>query len=140
MEILGVLRGAMGPGHDMIVAQLEGAKPEYTGVVAGMSGSPVYVDRKLVGSLAYRIGQFSKEPICGDYSDWADASETGGARVTKAKGPITAIPRRVSSSAAQENGQISVRSGRWSGPGIREDLFGLLMAPLVFSGFSLRRL
>ena len=41
VEILGVLRGARGPGHDMILVQLHGAKPEYTGVVAGMSGSPV---------------------------------------------------------------------------------------------------
>ena len=65
VEILGVLRGGRGPGHDMILAQLHGAKPEYTGVVAGMSGSPVYVGNKLLGSLSYRIGQFSKDPIAG---------------------------------------------------------------------------
>ncbi len=65
VEILGVLRGARGPGHDMIIAQLHGAKPEYTGVVAGMSGSPVYIGDKLLGSLSYRIGQFSKDPIAG---------------------------------------------------------------------------
>ena len=49
----------------MILAQLHGAKPEYTGVVEGMSGSPVYIDGKLVGALSYRIGQFSKDPIAG---------------------------------------------------------------------------
>jgi hypothetical protein len=65
VEILGVLRGARGPGHDMILAQLHGAKPEYTGVVAGMSGSPVYLGNRLLGSLSYRIGQFSKDPIAG---------------------------------------------------------------------------
>ena len=65
VEILGVLRGARGPGHDMILAQLHGAKPEYTGVVAGMSGSPVYIGNQLLGSLSYRIGQFSKDPIAG---------------------------------------------------------------------------
>ena len=65
VEILGILRGARGPGHDMILAQLHGAKPEYTGVVAGMSGSPVYIGNKLLGSLSYRIGQFSKDPIAG---------------------------------------------------------------------------
>lgn len=65
VEILGILRGARGPGHDMILAQLHGAKPEYTGVVAGMSGSPVYIGDKLLGSLSYRIGQFSKDPIAG---------------------------------------------------------------------------
>jgi hypothetical protein len=65
VEILGVLRGARGPGQDMILAQLLGAKPEYTGVVAGMSGSPVYIGSRLLGSLSYRIGQFSKDPIAG---------------------------------------------------------------------------
>ena len=65
VEILGVLRGARGPGHDMILALLHGAKPEYTGVVAGMSGSPVYIGNRLLGSLSYRIGQFSKDPIAG---------------------------------------------------------------------------
>jgi len=65
VEILGILRGARGPGHDMILARLHGAKAEYTGVVAGMSGSPVYIGKKLLGSLSYRIGQFSKEPIAG---------------------------------------------------------------------------
>ncbi|HVN94546.1 MAG TPA: SpoIVB peptidase S55 domain-containing protein, partial [Terracidiphilus sp.] len=65
VEILGVLRGARGPGQDLILAQLHGDKPEYTGVVEGMSGSPVYIDGKLVGALSYRIGQFTKEPIAG---------------------------------------------------------------------------
>jgi len=65
VEILGILRGARGPGQDMILARLRGQKPEYTGVVEGMSGSPVYVGDKLLGSLSYRIGQFSKEPIAG---------------------------------------------------------------------------
>jgi hypothetical protein len=65
VEILGVLRGGRGPGEDMILAQLHGPKPEYTGVVAGMSGSPVYVGNRLMGSLSYRIGQFSKDPIAG---------------------------------------------------------------------------
>ena len=65
VEILGVLHGARGPHRDLILARLHGDKPEYTGVVAGMSGSPVYVDGKLLGALSYRIGQFSKEPIAG---------------------------------------------------------------------------
>jgi hypothetical protein len=65
VEILGVLKDALGPGQDMILARLHGVKPEYTGVVAGMSGSPVYIDGRLVGALSYRIGQFSKDPIAG---------------------------------------------------------------------------
>jgi hypothetical protein len=65
VEILGVLKNVLGPNQDMILARLRGSKPEYTGVVAGMSGSPVYIDGKLLGALSYRIGQFSKEPIAG---------------------------------------------------------------------------
>src|SRR5581483_975469 len=65
LEVLGVMKDANGPKGDIILVRLLGEKPEYTGVVAGMSGSPVYIDGKLVGALAFRIGQFSKEPIAG---------------------------------------------------------------------------
>ncbi len=65
VEVLGILRNVNGPKGDIILVRLHGAKPEYTGVVAGMSGSPVYFDGKLAGALAFRIGEFSKEPIAG---------------------------------------------------------------------------
>jgi hypothetical protein len=65
VEILGILHNALGPKQDMILARLGGKDAIYTGVVAGMSGSPVYIDGKLAGALAFRIGQFSKEPIAG---------------------------------------------------------------------------
>jgi hypothetical protein len=65
VEVLGVLKGFNGPKSDIILARLHGPKVEFTGVVAGMSGSPVYFDGKLAGALSYRIGQFSKEPIAG---------------------------------------------------------------------------
>src|SRR5579863_3317484 len=65
VEVLGVLRNVNGPKGDIILVRLGGAKVEYTGVVAGMSGSPVYFDGKLAGAVAFRIGEFSKEPIAG---------------------------------------------------------------------------
>src|SRR6516164_10385993 len=65
VEVLGVLKNLIGPKGDLILVRLQGEKPEYTGVVAGMSGSPVYIDGKMLGALAYRIGSFSKEPIAG---------------------------------------------------------------------------
>jgi len=64
-EVLGVLRNVNGPRGNVILIRLHGPKVEYTGVVAGMSGSPVYIDGKLAGALAFRIGEFSKEPIAG---------------------------------------------------------------------------
>jgi hypothetical protein len=65
VEVLGILRNANGPKGDIILVRLSGEKVEYTGVVAGMSGSPVYLNGKLAGALAFRIGEFSKEPIAG---------------------------------------------------------------------------
>src|ERR1700690_172595 len=65
VEVLGILKNSNGPKGDVILVRLGGAKVEYTGVVAGMSGSPVYFDGKLAGAIAFRIGEFSKEPIAG---------------------------------------------------------------------------
>src|SRR5450759_4865267 len=59
VEVLGVMHNVNGPKGDIILVRLHGSKPEYTGVVAGMSGSPVYFDGKLAGALAFRIGEFS---------------------------------------------------------------------------------
>jgi hypothetical protein len=91
VEILGVLKDAIGPGQDMILARLRGETPEYTGVVAGMSGSPVYIDGRLLGALSYRIGQFSKEPIAGitpieQMFDVRDGQRGGGMQVAAVDG------------------------------------------------------
>jgi hypothetical protein len=64
LEILGVLPGFTGPRQSTIIAKLSGANVDKTGVFAGMSGSPVFIDNRLVGAIAYSF-PFSKEPICG---------------------------------------------------------------------------
>lgn len=64
VEILGVVPGAIGPKQDLIIGRISGGKAERTGVFAGMSGSPVFVDGKLIGAIAYSF-PFAKEPICG---------------------------------------------------------------------------
>lgn len=64
VEILGVLPGAIGPQQDLIIGRLSGGPAERTSVFAGMSGSPVYIDGRLVGAISYSF-PFSKEPICG---------------------------------------------------------------------------
>jgi hypothetical protein len=64
-EVLGVMRGYLGPGEDLIIARLQGEQIEKTGVIAGMSGSPVYVDGQLMGAVGYRFGMFTDEPIAG---------------------------------------------------------------------------
>src|SRR5919112_1690654 len=65
VHILGVLRNVQGPRRDLILARLEGGPLAQTGVAQGMSGSPVYVDGRLIGAVSYSIGAFSKEPIAG---------------------------------------------------------------------------
>jgi hypothetical protein len=65
VHIIGVLRNSIGPRRNLILARLEGGPLANTGVIAGMSGSPVYIDGRLVGAVSYSLGQFSKEPIAG---------------------------------------------------------------------------
>jgi hypothetical protein len=64
VEILGVMPNWIGPKQDLIVGKLSGALAERTFVFAGMSGSPVYIDGRLVGAISYSF-PFAKEPICG---------------------------------------------------------------------------
>jgi hypothetical protein len=138
VEVLGVLRNVNGPKGDMILVRLHGTKVEYTGVVAGMSGSPVYFDGKLAGALAFRIGEFSKEPIAG-VTPIADMLE------------INALDKTPAEEAAAVKPAITAAAGKTSGPGEPTSISNLdpanpvqnfsnylkpIEAPLVFNGFS----
>jgi SpoIVB peptidase S55 len=65
LEVIGVMPNFLGPKQSIILVQLTGPKVEHTGVVAGMSGSPVYIEGKLAGALSLKLGVFTKEPIGG---------------------------------------------------------------------------
>ena len=127
VEILGILRGVRGPGHDMILAQLHGSKPEYTGVVAGMSGSPVYIGNKLLGSISFHIGQFSKDAIAGitPIEDMLEVRDIpiGGPLEEAHHGQRTATPASSFSSAG-----LSLPGG--------DTTFQPMETPLVMSGFD----
>ena len=88
VHILGVLRNIQGPKRDLILARLEGAGLAESGVAQGMSGSPVYIDGRLIGAVSYSIGSFSKEPIAGitPIAEMMDA---------------TVLPRRAASTQAR---------------------------------------
>ncbi len=79
VEILGVLPGFPGPRQSAIIARLTGSNVEKTGVFAGMSGSPVFIDNRLVGAIAFSF-PFSKEPIAGitPIKQMIDIFEKGG--------------------------------------------------------------
>ena len=127
VEILGILHNAIGPGQDMILARLVGAKPEYTGVVAGMSGSPVYIDGKLLGALSYRIGQFSKEPIAG-------ITPIAQMFQVRDQPAAPAIGTSLASADHPENPAHSAASG--ATPVADSATVQPIETPLVFTGFS----
>jgi len=64
-QILGVVENVIGTQRNLILAHLEGGPLANTGVIAGMSGSPVYIDGRLIGAVSYALGSFAKEPIAG---------------------------------------------------------------------------
>ena len=129
VEVLGILKNANGPKGDIILVRLSGEKAEYTGVVAGMSGSPVYLNGKLAGALAFRIGEFSKEPIAG-VTPIAEMLE------------INAMDRSPGSSTRNAGAAVQIptqTSGPGAGSSAARDYANYLKpieAPLVFSGFS----
>lgn len=136
VEVLGVLKNSNGPKGDVILVRLSGTKAEYTGVVAGMSGSPVYLDGKLAGALAFRIGEFSKEPIAG-VTPIAEMLEINALDQTpEARGQEGASTAKAPAST------------RTSGPGLADsplpgssvqqyaNYLTPIETPLVFSGFS----
>ena len=132
VEVLGVLHNVNGPKGDIILVRLHGTKVEYTGVVAGMSGSPVYLDGKLAGALAFRIGEFSKEPIAG-VTPIASMLE------------INALDKSPAEEAAATKPGVTVAAGKTASPGESvslapsQDFSNYLKpieTPLVFNGFS----
>lgn len=99
VHILGVLTNVMGPRRDLIVARLEGGPLSNTGVIQGMSGSPVYIDDRLIGAVSYSLGSFSKEAIAGitpiDEMIATDSSSSQMARQTFQL-PLDSTPTEIS--------------------------------------------
>jgi len=82
-----VLENIIGTHRNLILARLEGGPLAHTGVIAGMSGSPVYVDGRLIGAVSYALGSFSKEPIAGitPIAEMTDAATFNDTRPTGAR-------------------------------------------------------
>ena len=133
VEVLGVLHNVNGPRGNIILVRLHGQKVEYTGVVAGMSGSPVYFEGKLAGAIAFRIGEFSKEPIAGvtPIADMLEINALDKSPIEEAVSAKPSISNVVGKTAAPGDGAsvgASVQNFR--------DYLKPIDAPLVFNGFS----
>src|SRR6266704_748507 len=130
VEVLGVMKNVNGPKGDVILVRLHGAKVEYTGVVAGMSGSPVYINGKLVGALAFRIGVFSKEPIAGltPIAEMLEINEFDRSQPPESQ-PSREKPREKTNEAAAP-GLSPLDPQQFA------NLLTPIETPLAFSGFS----
>ena len=120
LEVIGVMPNFLGPKQSIILVQLKGPKVEHTGVVAGMSGSPVYLEGKLAGALSLKLGIFTKEPIAG-VTPIADVLAGGGVSAPNSSGAVQGPVSNELASRAGLQGGVELRS---------------IETPLVFSGFQ----
>jgi hypothetical protein len=129
VEVIGILPNLMGPKQSIILVQLHGEKAEHTGVVAGMSGSPVYVDGKLMGALSLKFGVFVKEPLAG-VTPIEDilSIPTGDASTPKALSVRSAVTQSERYPVPEKWAQAAGASGA--------AFLEPIEAPLVFSGFA----
>jgi SpoIVB peptidase S55 len=152
-HIIGVLENVIGTHRNLILAKLEGGPLANTGVIAGMSGSPVFIDGKLVGAVSYALGSFSKEPIAGitPIAEMTDATAVNpvrpaGARVRVdfplTREGLTAAFRRAlnwNRPFADRPGDASFK-GSSGAAGVSGDELGTLLrpiaTPLVMGGFE----
>lgn len=147
-HLLGVLDNVIGPQRQVVLARLEGANLEHTGVIAGMSGSPVYVDGRLLGAVAYSMGQFPKEPIAGitpiaEMLDATAATATSNTRTVAALPFDMALDREALLAEWQRTLRVArvIRAeARGPLPGFETRVAGLelvpIATPLTLSGFT----
>src|SRR5262245_30873358 len=147
VHVLGVLENAVGPRRSLVLARLEGGPLARTGVIAGMSGSPVFIGGKLLGAVSYAF-PFGKEPIAGitPIADMIDAAADPGAP----RAAATRLPLRGTSLAAPLDAEAvaavlgrplpGLVPGAFRGDALPAGLSGAelrpLALPLVFSGFD----
>jgi hypothetical protein len=142
VEVIGVLPN-IGPKQSLIIARLQGGPLEKSGVIAGMSGSPVFIDGKLVGAVAFGF-PFSKETIAGitPFGEMVEATRTTAPRSAVARfklpfgaeGPAQPLDRTVLLSAFPK--QLPMLFVPPAQAGVGRLPLAPLPLPMVFSGFD----
>lgn len=134
IEIMGRLKNIWGPGQDVIIAKMLG-KAIRTNVAGGMSGSPVYINGKLVGAVALRMSQFSPDAICGitPIELMLDINDFDKSRPEDARTPDKLARTKEVSVPGSILGQAVAAGASQSLPPVQQMV--PIEAPLVFSGF-----
>jgi hypothetical protein len=135
VEIVGLWKNAWGPKQDIILGKM-GGKALRTGVAGGMSGSPVYVDGKLIGAVALRISVFSPDAICGitPIELMLEINDYDESRPADAKAPDKLQARNGIEIPGQLLSQ-AVAAGASPNLPRQAPLMVPIETPLVFSGF-----
>src|ERR1700676_3314276 len=139
VEVIGVWKNAMRPRQHVIMAKM-GGKAERTGVAGGMSGSPVYVDGKLIGAVALRLSQFSPDAICGitPIESMLEIQDLDKSRPSDARAP-NKLPAPQPAAAYEMPSDLVaqlVAAGGTAPLPSRSPLMTPIETPLVFSGFN----
>jgi hypothetical protein len=145
-EVLGVMKG-VSPGRDMVLCRLTGCNLEHAGIIQGMSGSPIYIDGKLLGAVAF-AWEFAKDPIAGvtpfqqmvqyvrssDRRIAAEAKENPGAGSgIRATGFPPVVIDGLAAEQPSDTGPLAISGGTLAG-------MRPIATPLAASGFSPRAL
>jgi hypothetical protein len=123
IEIIGAWKNMWGPGQDVIIGKM-GGRAKTTNVAGGMSGSPVYIDGKLIGAVALRLSQFSPDAICGitPIENMLEINEYDKSRPSDAR-----TPEKIAGSHSQQAS---------SSPFGNTPAMEPIATPLTFSGFD----
>jgi len=133
VEIVGISKNMWGPKQDIILGKM-GGKAARTNVAKGMSGSPVYIDGKLIGAVSLGLSQFSPDAICGitPIELMLEINGSDKSRPAAARTPGKAVALNSQGGAAQGGPEGGALSGAW------DPLESLVPidSPLVFSGIN----
>ena len=135
VEIVGVLKNAWGPRQDIIIGKM-GGKAQRTNVAGGMSGSPVYIDGKLVGAIALRLSVFSPDAICGitPIELMLEINDFDKSTPSDAKTPAKATQRAAVEVPGEMLAQVVSAGGQQAFRGTSQMMVPI-ETPLTFSGF-----
>jgi len=145
VEVIDIIRG-LAPGQNGILVRCSGLNLEHSGIIAGMSGSPVYIDGKMIGAIAFGWG-LAKDPIAGiqpirqmlniplNENAKPDAVAQGGSEATLRLTQQHPMWRALGQNLARRSG-VSLEAPAAPKPAVAKPALTRLATPLMVSGAS----